>query len=117
VSLPLADSRLWLNDGSCIRLRAERPNHVWSYDFLEVRTPMMDANFACSTSSTSSPTFAWPSVSRRLKPIDVLDVLSDLFILRGIPDMAVSSRGENDNRVPAENAVREPQNRRDEITF
>ncbi len=23
--------RLWLNDGSCIRLRAERPNHVWSY--------------------------------------------------------------------------------------
>ena len=27
--------RLWLNDGSCIRLRAERPNHVWSYDFVE----------------------------------------------------------------------------------
>ncbi|CAM5302566.1 hypothetical protein AFEL58S_00472 [Afipia felis] len=24
--------RLWLNDGSCIRLRPERPNHVWSYD-------------------------------------------------------------------------------------
>jgi len=30
--------RLWLNDGSCIRLRAERPNHVWSYDFVEERT-------------------------------------------------------------------------------
>ena len=30
--------RLWLNDGSCIRLRAERPNHVWSYDFVEDRT-------------------------------------------------------------------------------
>jgi transposase InsO family protein len=27
--------RLWLNDGSCIRLRPERPNHVWSYDFVE----------------------------------------------------------------------------------
>ena len=26
--------RLWLNDGSCIRLRPERPNHVWSYDFV-----------------------------------------------------------------------------------
>ena len=26
--------RLWLNDGSCIRLRAERPGHVWSYDFV-----------------------------------------------------------------------------------
>jgi hypothetical protein len=31
-------ARLWLSDGSCIRLRAERPNHVWSYDFIEERT-------------------------------------------------------------------------------
>ena len=31
-------SRLWLNDGSCIRLRPERPNHVWSYDFVQDRT-------------------------------------------------------------------------------
>lgn len=30
--------RLWTNDGSCIRLRAEHPNHVWSYDFVESRT-------------------------------------------------------------------------------
>ena len=30
--------RLWLNDGSCIRLRATRPNHVWSYDFVHART-------------------------------------------------------------------------------
>src|SRR5258708_7239366 len=30
--------RLWLNDGSCIRLRAEHRNHVWSYDFVEERT-------------------------------------------------------------------------------
>ena len=30
-------SRLWLNDGSCIRLGPERPNHVWSYDFVEGR--------------------------------------------------------------------------------
>jgi putative transposase len=31
-------SRLWLNDGACIRLRAEHRNHVWSYDFVEDRT-------------------------------------------------------------------------------
>jgi transposase InsO family protein len=31
-------SRLWLNDGSCIRLRPERPEHVWAYDFVEDRT-------------------------------------------------------------------------------
>jgi hypothetical protein len=29
---------LWLNDGSCIRLRPEQPNHVWSYDFVQDRT-------------------------------------------------------------------------------
>ena len=31
-------SRVWLNDGSCIRLRPEHPNHVWAYDFLTDRT-------------------------------------------------------------------------------
>src|SRR5499425_3162468 len=30
--------RLWFNDGSCVRLRPERANHVWSYDFVSART-------------------------------------------------------------------------------
>ena len=30
--------RLWLNDGSCIRLRPEHRDHVWSYDFVHDRT-------------------------------------------------------------------------------
>ena len=30
--------RLWLNDGSCIRLRPLHKNHVWSYDFVSTRT-------------------------------------------------------------------------------
>ena len=30
--------RLWLNDGSCIRLRPEHKDHVWSYDFVTART-------------------------------------------------------------------------------
>ena len=29
--------RLWFNDGSCMRLRATHPNHVWSYDFVFIR--------------------------------------------------------------------------------
>jgi hypothetical protein len=46
--------RLWLNDGSCVRLRPERSNHVWSYD--SSRTgPTTAGSSACSTSSTSSP--------------------------------------------------------------
>lgn len=31
-------ARLWPNDGSCVRLKAERPNHVWSEGFVEDRT-------------------------------------------------------------------------------
>ena len=30
--------RLWLNDGSCVRLRPERKDHVWAYDFVHERT-------------------------------------------------------------------------------
>ena len=30
--------RLWINDGSCIRLRPEYKDHVWSYDFVTART-------------------------------------------------------------------------------
>jgi transposase InsO family protein len=30
--------RIWLTDGSCVRLRATRPNHVWAYDFMATRT-------------------------------------------------------------------------------
>ena len=30
--------RLWLNDGSCIRLRPSSRNHVWAYDFVQART-------------------------------------------------------------------------------
>jgi hypothetical protein len=37
--------RLWLNDSSCIRLRPEYPNHVWSYDVLRA-APMIDASSA-----------------------------------------------------------------------
>jgi putative transposase len=29
---------LWLNDGSCVRLRPARPNQVWSYDYVAALT-------------------------------------------------------------------------------
>jgi hypothetical protein len=43
--------RLWLNDGSCVRLRPERPNHVWSHDFIEDRTHRV---FTSTTGSSSA---------------------------------------------------------------
>jgi transposase InsO family protein len=39
--------RLWLNDGSCIRLRPEHPNHVWSYDLSRI-APVTGGSSACS---------------------------------------------------------------------
>ena len=38
--------RLWLNDGSCVRLRAAHKDHVWSYAFVHER-PMMGEPFGC----------------------------------------------------------------------
>ncbi len=49
--------RLWLNDGSCLRLRPERPNHVWCLRTSSRIGPMTGASSACSTSSTSSPSW------------------------------------------------------------
>lgn len=84
--------RLWLADGSCLRLKPEQPNHVWSYDFVEDRTH--DRRKIRMLSSTSSPGSAWRSgVSRKLNATDVIDVLSDLFILRGVPGYIRSDNG------------------------
>jgi len=78
-------SRLWLNDGSCIRLRPEYPNHVWSYDFVEDRTHNGRKFRMLNVIDEFTRECIAIRVSRRLKAVDVIDVLSDLFILRGIP--------------------------------
>src|SRR5437016_2012269 len=53
----------------------------------------MEGSIACSMSSMSSRTRAWRSGLRKLKAIDVIDVLSDLFILRGVPGHIRSDNG------------------------
>ena len=77
--------RLWLADGSCIRLRAERPNHVWSYDFVEERTHDRRKIRLLNIIDEFTHECLAIRVARRLKSVDVIDVLSDLFILRGVP--------------------------------
>lgn len=86
-------ARLWLADGSCIRLRAERPNHVWSYDFLEERTHDRRKLRLLNIIDEFTHECLAIRVSRRLKSIDVIDVLSDLFILRGVPEHIRSDNG------------------------
>ena len=85
--------RLWLNDGSCIRLRPERPNHVWSYDFVESRTHEGRKFRMLNVIDESSRECLSIRIARRLNQTDVIDVLSDLFILRGIPGHIRSDNG------------------------
>ncbi|ULB10219.1 IS3 family transposase [Cereibacter azotoformans] len=77
--------RLWLNDGSCVRLRPERPNHVWSYDFVESRTHDGRKFRMLNVLDEFTRECLSIRVSRKLNSTDVLDVLSELFILRGVP--------------------------------
>jgi putative transposase len=85
--------RLWLNDGSCIRLRPEHPNHVWSYDFVEDRTHDGRKFRMLNIIDEFTRECLAIRVSRKLKAVDVIEVLSDLFILRGVPAHIRSDNG------------------------
>ena len=85
--------RLWLNDGSCIRLRAERPNHVWSYDFVEDHTHDGRKYRMLNIVDEFTHECLAIRIDRKLKSMDVIDVLSELFILRGVPEHVRSDNG------------------------
>lgn len=85
--------RLWLNDGSCVRLRPEYPNHVWSYDFVEDRTHDGRKYRMLNVIDEFTRECLAIRINRKLKSTDVIDVLSDLFILRGIPMHVRSDNG------------------------
>jgi transposase InsO family protein len=85
--------RLWLSDGSCPRLRAEHPNHVWSYDFVEDRSDDGRKYRMLTIHAEFTHECLAIRVARRLKATDVIDVLSDLFILGGVPGHIRSDNG------------------------
>lgn len=85
--------RLWLNDGSCVRLRAERPNHVWSYDFMQDRTHDGRAYRILNIVDEFTRESLAVRVQRKLKSTDVIAVLADLFVLRGVPEYIRSDNG------------------------
>jgi putative transposase len=85
--------RLWLTDGSCIRLRPEHPNHVWSYDFVEDRTHDGRKFRMLNVIDEYTHECLAIRINRKLKGIDVIDALSDLFILRGVPGHIRSDNG------------------------
>lgn len=85
--------RLWCNDGSCVRLRAEHRNHVWSYDFVTDRThDGKPFRMLCVIDEFTRESLAI-RVARKLKASDVIDVLCELFVLRGVPVYIRSDNG------------------------
>jgi transposase InsO family protein len=94
--------RLWLNDGSCVRLRPQRRNHVWSYDFVMDRThDGKPFRMLCAIDEFTRECLAI-RVERRLNARIVLEVLADLFLSYGPPDHI---RSDNGSRVHREGAA------------
>jgi len=85
--------RLWLNDGSCIRLRPAYRDHVWSYDFVHHRTYDGRAYRTLNIIDEYSRECLAIKVKRRLNSTDVINALTDLFIIRGIPVYIRSDNG------------------------
>jgi putative transposase len=85
--------RLWLNDGSCVRLRPERPNHVWSYDFVQDRTEDGRAFRMLVVLDEFTRRCLAILVARRLRSDDVLHCLADLFVTHGPPEHIRSDNG------------------------
>lgn len=85
--------RLWLNDGSCVRLRPERPGHVWSYDFVQDRTHDGRVYRTLNIIDEFTKEALMIRVARKLNSTDVVDALTDLFILRGPPAFIRSDNG------------------------
>jgi len=78
-------ARLWFNDGSCVRLRPEHPNHVWAYDFVADRTHEGKAFRVLTVIDEYTRECLAIVAGRRINSHDVLYTLADLFIRRGIP--------------------------------
>jgi transposase InsO family protein len=85
--------RLWLNDGSCIRLRPEHKDHVWSYDFMVARTADGRPLRILTILDEYTRECLCILVERRISSQNVIDELTELFLNRGIPEHIRSDNG------------------------
>jgi len=85
--------RLWLPDGSCMRLRPQHRNHGWSWDFVMDRT---DDGLAIKILTliddyTKEALAIYPA--RRIRSQDVIDIFADVMVERGVPEYRRSDNG------------------------
>ena len=86
-------ARLWLNDGSCIRLRPMYKDHVWSYDFVKCRTADGRAFRILTLIDEFTRECLAMLVARKITSQDVIDQLYTLFLVRGVPEHIRSDNG------------------------
>ena len=85
--------RLWLNNGSCVRLRPERPNHVWSWDFVSHVTHDGRTIRLLNLLDEYSKEGLAIRVARRLNSYDLIETLADVMLVKGIPEYIRSDNG------------------------
>ena len=78
--------RLCLNDGSCVRLRPEWKDHVWVYDFVQIRTHDGRAVRLLTIMDEYSRECLAIRAGRSMRSADVIEVLAELMMIRVIND-------------------------------
>ena len=97
--------RLWLDDGSCIRLRPLYRGHVWSYDFVASRTHDGRALKLLTVLDEHTRECLAIVVACKIRAHDVLEVLADLFVRHGPPEYLRSDNGPEVHREARAAAV------------
>jgi hypothetical protein len=85
--------RLWLNDGSCVRLRPEQRNHIWSHDFVSAPTHDGRSLRILTLIDEYTRESLAIRVGRRLNSHDVIDTLAEAMVTRGVPEHIRSDNG------------------------
>ena len=85
--------RLWLGDGSCIRLRPQHRNHVWAYDFVADQTHDGRPIRMLTVVDEFTRECLAIRVERQLQSKHVIEVLGELFLTHGVPDHIRSDNG------------------------
>jgi transposase InsO family protein len=85
--------RLWLNDGSCMRLRATYPNHVWRYDFVHIGDAYGSKIRLLTLIDEFSRKCLTIHCARRIGSIQVIEQLANVMITHGIPELVRSDNG------------------------
>ena len=84
---------LGVSENACHCRRAERPDHVWTWDFIFDRTTSGSALKWLSVVDEFTRECLCLKVARGITSEDVIDALAELFAMRGVPQHVRSDNG------------------------